>query len=120
MLRLRAISSAVEHSLHTGGVAGSIPASPTIQSCQSALVSGFEETAMSSMACGTNAICTRDLADLHVFNGWKRPRVSGGTIPFPKVTDALFRKAAGYVERCSDIAILLRVGGRDLLTFYQL
>ena len=26
----RAISSAVEHSLHTGGVAGSIPASPTI------------------------------------------------------------------------------------------
>jgi hypothetical protein len=28
MLR-RAISSAVEHSLHTGGVAGSIPASPT-------------------------------------------------------------------------------------------
>src|SRR5277367_6779739 len=29
-LRLRAISSAVEHSLHTGGVAGSIPASPTI------------------------------------------------------------------------------------------
>jgi hypothetical protein len=25
-----AISSAVEHSLHTGGVAGSIPASPTI------------------------------------------------------------------------------------------
>jgi hypothetical protein len=35
----------------------------------------------------------------------KRPRVSGGTIPFPKVTDAVFRKAAGYLERCSDIAI---------------
>src|SRR5271165_2939524 len=30
--RKRAISSAVEHSLHTGGVAGSIPASPTISS----------------------------------------------------------------------------------------
>jgi hypothetical protein len=29
-LEAGAISSAVEHSLHTGGVAGSIPASPTI------------------------------------------------------------------------------------------
>ena len=36
----RAISSAVEHSLHTGGVAGSIPASPTIQSRQTGAVSG--------------------------------------------------------------------------------
>ena len=35
----RAISSAVEHSLHTGGVAGSIPASPTIQSRQTDPVS---------------------------------------------------------------------------------
>ena len=32
-------------SLHTGGVAGSIPASPTIQSWQTGRVSGFEETA---------------------------------------------------------------------------
>jgi predicted methyltransferase len=23
---------------------------------------------------GTNAVCTRGLADLHAFNGWKRPR----------------------------------------------
>jgi hypothetical protein len=69
---------------------------------------------------GTNAVCTRDLADLHAFSGWKGPRVSGGTIPFPKVTDALFRKAARYVERCSDIAILVRVGGRDLLIVHQL
>ena len=30
MERHRAISSAVEHTLHTGGVAGSIPASPTM------------------------------------------------------------------------------------------
>jgi hypothetical protein len=32
-LEAGAISSAVEHSLHTGGVAGSIPASPTRKSC---------------------------------------------------------------------------------------
>jgi hypothetical protein len=31
-LEAGAISSAVEHSLHTGGVAGSIPASPTSNS----------------------------------------------------------------------------------------
>ena len=37
--RKRAISSAVEHSLHTGGAASSIPASPTIQSEQTDTVS---------------------------------------------------------------------------------
>jgi hypothetical protein len=35
---------------YNGLVAGSIPASPTIQSCQTALVSGFKETTVSSMA----------------------------------------------------------------------
>jgi hypothetical protein len=45
----RAISSAVEHSLHTGGVAGSIPASPTIQSRQTEVVSRFGKTFVISM-----------------------------------------------------------------------
>jgi hypothetical protein len=49
-LEAGAISSAVEHSLHTGGVAGSIPASPTIQSWQTAVVSGFEEIDALSVA----------------------------------------------------------------------
>jgi hypothetical protein len=41
-------------------------------------------------------------------------------IPFPKLTDALLRKAAGDVERRSDIAILVRVGGRDRLIVDQI
>ena len=40
----RAISSAVEHSLHTGGVAGSIPASPTTSPRQTDAVSRAAKT----------------------------------------------------------------------------
>jgi hypothetical protein len=79
----------------------------TIQSCQTALVSWFEETSVSSMAwVDLNAVCTRDLADFHAFGGWIRPRVSGARIPFPKSTVDLLQKAAQSTKWHFDIEAL--------------
>jgi hypothetical protein len=72
------------------GVAGSIPASPTIQSRQTAAVSALQRNLKSSMACAAqmrsalwiSVIQPRSLAG-------NVPPVSGGKIPFPGVTDAL-------------------------------
>jgi hypothetical protein len=52
-----------------------------------------------------NAVCARDFFRLRRWSGWKRPPVSGGKIPFPKMTDASFRSAAQSIEWHFDIEI---------------